>query len=47
MAPWLAVALSVIGVVLLLLGTVALVVETNLASSMLWRELDIIGARRL
>ena len=46
-APWLAVALSVIGVVLLLLGTVALVVETNLASSMLWRELDIIGARRL
>jgi hypothetical protein len=43
-APWLAVALSVVGVVLLLLGTVALVVETNLASGLLGRELDIIGA---
>jgi hypothetical protein len=41
--PWLAVVLSVFGVLLLLMGTVALVVETNLASGMLARELDIIG----
>ena len=41
--PWLPVALSVIGVVLLLLGTIALVVETNLASGMLARELDTIA----
>jgi Protein of unknown function (DUF2721) len=47
LAPWLAVVLAVIGVVLLLLGTVALVVETNLATGMLSRELDIVGAKRL
>ena len=40
--PWLAVVLTVLGVLLLLLGTVALVVETNLASGLLWRELDIV-----
>jgi uncharacterized protein DUF2721 len=45
LVPWLAVVLTVIGVLLLLLGTIALVVETNLASSMLARELDIIGAQ--
>jgi uncharacterized protein DUF2721 len=44
LVAWLPVALSVMGVVLLLLGTVALVVETNLASGMLAREIDIIAA---
>lgn len=41
--PWLAVALSVAGVVLLLLGTIALVVETNLSVGMLAKELDNLG----
>ena len=44
LVPWLAVALTVVGVLLLLLGTLALVIETNLASGLLGRELDIIGA---
>ena len=44
LVPWLAVVLTVIGVVLLLLGTLALVIETNLASGMLGRELDTLGA---
>jgi len=44
--PWLAVVLTVVGVLLLLLGTVALVIETNLASGMLGRELDVLGAPR-
>lgn len=44
LVPWLAVVLTVIGVLLLLLGTLALVVETNLASGMLGRELDVLGA---
>ncbi len=43
-APWLAVALTVSGVLLLLLGTVALVIETNIAAHMLSRELDDLGA---
>ena len=44
LVPWVAVALTVVGVLLLLLGTVALVIETNLASGMLGRELDALGA---
>jgi hypothetical protein len=44
LVPWLAVALTVVGVLLLLLGTLALVIETNLASGMLGRELDVLGA---
>jgi len=36
--------LTVMGVLLLLLGTLALVIETNLASGMLGRELDVLGA---
>lgn len=44
LVPWLAVVLTVIGVLLLLLGTLALVIETNLASGMLGRELDVLGA---
>ena len=44
--PWLAVVLTVIGVLLLLLGTLALVFETNLAAGLLGRELDILDQRR-
>ena len=44
LVPWLAVVLTVMGVLLLLLGTLALVIETNLASGMLGRELDVLGA---
>lgn len=47
LVPWLAVALTVIGVLLLLLGTLALVIETNLASGMLGRELDVLGAPKM
>jgi len=47
LVPWLAVALTVVGVLLLLLGTLALVIETNLASGMLGRELDVLGAPRM
>ena len=43
---WVAVALTVAGVILLLLGTLALVVETNLASGMLGRELDFIERQK-
>lgn len=45
--PWLAVALTVTGVVLLLVGTIALVVETNLATGILARELDVAGTPRV
>ena len=42
--PWLAITLTVLGAMLLLFGTIGLVLETNLATGLLQREIEI--ARR-
>jgi hypothetical protein len=39
--PWLATALTVVGAILVLLGTLALFLETNFAAGLLRREIEI------